>query len=360
MNRKIPVPRKNNKKLNRWVVVLVMIILILIGLDVRTGCSHVRQGSYASSSWEIVWPVIVSTLIAVFGTLVTSYVFLKDAMDRTIDEKPYYGKIIERYRQERIDWLIIYSILFVGISGYLILFQKAAGQGSEKYYDLFLYLGIVVVVVLLLGSLLFLYQCINIDKSIYKSAGKALDELELDIRELWERQDQQWGGFIDSYAGQREKDLQTFLEVEESGTGAGRLFSESKFVVKFSEWEKFILSFLDRSFGFQTGQTVEQRIAIAADYIDKLHVIPPKTAYYAKLLNVSYGRITIRNQKTRWGSYSSKGNLNFNCLLMLTPDEVVDYVVVHELCHRIEMNHFKAFWNLVESVLPDYSIGSSS
>lgn len=85
-----------------------------------------------------------------------------------------------------------------------------------------------------------------------------------------------------------------------------------------------------------------------------LEVIPPKTAHYAKLLNVSYGRITIRKQKTRWGSCSSKGNLNFNCLLMLAPDEVVDYVVVHELCHRIEMNHSRAFWNLVESILPDY------
>ena len=75
-----------------------------------------------------------------------------------------------------------------------------------------------------------------------------------------------------------------------------------------------------------------------------LKVISVKVKHYAGLMNVQYGRITIRNQKTRWGSCSSKGNLNFNCLLMLAPDEVVDYVVIHELCHLIEMNHSKAFW----------------
>lgn len=85
-----------------------------------------------------------------------------------------------------------------------------------------------------------------------------------------------------------------------------------------------------------------------------LKVIPEKVKYYARIMNVSYGRITIRNQKTRWGSCSAKGNLNFNCLLMLAPDEVVDYVVVHELCHLIEMNHSKAFWAQVEQVMPDY------
>ena len=61
-----------------------------------------------------------------------------------------------------------------------------------------------------------------------------------------------------------------------------------------------------------------------------LKVISVKVKHYAGLMNVQYGRITIRNQKTRWGSCSSKGNLNFNCLLMLAPDEVVDYVVIHE------------------------------
>ena len=82
--------------------------------------------------------------------------------------------------------------------------------------------------------------------------------------------------------------------------------------------------------------------------------IPERVRYYAEGLHVTYGRITIRNQKTRWGSCSSKGNLNFNCLLMLAPPEVLDYVVVHELCHRMEMNHSKRFWSLVETVLPDY------
>ena len=91
------------------------------------------------------------------------------------------------------------------------------------------------------------------------------------------------------------------------------------------------------------------------DLADKaLKYIPQRVEYFSKIVGVDYGRITIRNQRTRWGSCSSKGNLNFNCLLMLTPTEVIDYVVVHELCHRKEMNHSKNFWREVEKVLPDY------
>ncbi len=93
-----------------------------------------------------------------------------------------------------------------------------------------------------------------------------------------------------------------------------------------------------------------QQLADAA-----LQDIPQRVRKYAAIIGVTVGRITIRNQKTRWGSCSSKGNLNFNCLLMLCPEAVRDYVVVHELCHRKELNHSSRFWNEVVRVMPDYA-----
>lgn len=81
-----------------------------------------------------------------------------------------------------------------------------------------------------------------------------------------------------------------------------------------------------------------------------------RSTYFAPLVGVSFQRITVRCQKSKWGSCSGKGNLNFNCLLLLAPPEVLDYVVVHELCHRLEMNHSPRFWANVERVLPDYRV----
>lgn len=129
-----------------------------------------------------------------------------------------------------------------------------------------------------------------------------------------------------------------------------------KFVKAKSEWLKKHLqkqkevSTMAEEEGVFTREEIEKLVRLAKK------VIPEKVAYYARLMNVTYGRISIRKQKTRWGSCSREGNLNFNCLLMMVPSEVLDYVVVHELSHRIEMNHSKAFWEQVETVCPKYRI----
>lgn len=75
---------------------------------------------------------------------------------------------------------------------------------------------------------------------------------------------------------------------------------------------------------------------------------------YAPRIGVEFGRVAVRDQKTRWGSCSQKHNLNFNWKLIMAPPEALDYVVIHELCHLIEFNHSPRFWNLVKAQMPEY------
>lgn len=85
-----------------------------------------------------------------------------------------------------------------------------------------------------------------------------------------------------------------------------------------------------------------------------LEIILQGIKHYQIHFNVKPNKIKVKQQNKRWGSCSSKGNLNFNWRLSMAPIEVIDYVVVHEMCHLVHMNHSKEFWNLVESILPDY------
>ena len=79
-----------------------------------------------------------------------------------------------------------------------------------------------------------------------------------------------------------------------------------------------------------------------------------KVSQFNEFYNFAYNKISIKNQKTCWGSCSKKGNLNFNYKIALLPEELADYVVVHEICHLKEFNHSKSFWDLVSQTIPDY------
>ena len=87
-----------------------------------------------------------------------------------------------------------------------------------------------------------------------------------------------------------------------------------------------------------------------------LERIRQRIGVFQPVIGGEFGRVTVRDQRSRWGSCSSKHNLNFNWKLIMAPPQVLDYVVIHELCHLHEFNHSARFWRLVEGVMPDYEV----
>lgn len=95
------------------------------------------------------------------------------------------------------------------------------------------------------------------------------------------------------------------------------------------------------------------RAALAARALQRLR---QRIEFYHARIGGDFGRVTVRDQRSRWGSCSSRHNLNFNWKLIMAPPQVLDYVVIHELCHLHEFNHSPRFWARVESQMPDYAI----
>lgn len=162
------------------------------------------------------------------------------------------------------------------------------------------------------------------DYAVVRSGRKTVSLVfsagEFTVRAPWLMKDREIAAFVESHVSWMKKQLEKYSASCETAQHAEKLTEEE------------IRALADRA----------------------LEYIPKRAEYYAPLVGVEYGRITIRNQKTKWGSCSAKGNLNFNCLLMLAPPEVTDAIVVHELCHLKFMNHSADFYSEVKRVYPDY------
>lgn len=151
------------------------------------------------------------------------------------------------------------------------------------------------------------------------------------------------------------------LEVRPDGTVLARIparLSDRELKAFIEKQQDWILKKVD-----QVKKRADARTKIKVPSVDALSdaeiqkikdKIADRVKYYCAVMQVTVGRITIRNQKTRWGSCSSAGNVNFNYQLYYLPDELLDYVVVHELAHRRHMNHSKEFWLEVARYCPDY------
>jgi len=128
--------------------------------------------------------------------------------------------------------------------------------------------------------------------------------------------------------------------------------STEKFIKQKSDW---ILSKLEHFKKFKNNPLfINDKNEFLKNKEKALNFILERIDLYNKIYKFDFNRISVRNQKTRWGSCSRKKNLNFNYKILFLSKEAADYIVVHELCHLREMNHSIRFWNLVAETIPNY------
>jgi len=135
-------------------------------------------------------------------------------------------------------------------------------------------------------------------------------------------------------------------------------FLNSNFVDQFikdkSDW------ILQKIRNFSNAENKQVPLLTRRDYLNNRErareLIKERLEYFNAYYKFEYGRVNIRDQKSRWGSCSRQGNLNFNYRLLFLNSAVRDYVIVHELCHLKEFNHSSRFWELVSRQTPDYKI----
>ena len=115
-----------------------------------------------------------------------------------------------------------------------------------------------------------------------------------------------------------------------------------------------------KMFFFKRHRIVKPRTKLSReDYLkfknEARQFVEERVGHFSKMYSFEFNRISIRNQRTRWGSCSEKGNLNFNYRILFLPPHISDYLIAHEICHLKELNHSRKFWNLVGEIIPDYS-----
>ena len=125
-----------------------------------------------------------------------------------------------------------------------------------------------------------------------------------------------------------------------------------RFIIEKTEW---VINKIAKFKDVPKRTPLKERRRHYKEYKEKARVlVENRLEYFNQFYNFKYNNICIRNQKTRWGSCSKKGNLNFNYKIALLPEKHADYIVVHELCHLGQFNHSSKFWDLVAKCVPDY------
>lgn len=222
------------------------------------------------------WPLLITLIATMLGSLITSYVFLKEALDRTSDEKTYYSVVIREYREKTMRSLWLYMLTSLALMGIVICLYSMFYFMHIRSRDEVRIILILSYGVCMIGSAWFLNKCIDIDRGLHKTADKLLKIEIAEARKLLaEVKDKRVYMLLDSPADESFEELigritggsestEAWLQIEDE-TAAGSI-SKKKFINRFSEWEKILFCLAENGEGFLHRQSMTERVRFAVEH----------------------------------------------------------------------------------------------
>ncbi|MFQ7309348.1 MAG: pentapeptide repeat-containing protein [Mediterraneibacter sp.] len=222
------------------------------------------------------WPLLITLIATMLGSLITSYVFLKEALDRTSDEKTYYSVVIREYREKTMRSLWLYMLTSLALMGIVICLYSMFYFMHIRSRDEVRIILILSYGVCMIGSAWFLNKCIDIDRGLHKTADKLLKIQIAEARELLvtlqQKRDQMlrassvnesFDELIDRITSGTES-TEAWLQIEDE-TEKSRI-NKKKFINRFSEWEKILFCLAENGEGFLHRQSMAERVRFAVEH----------------------------------------------------------------------------------------------
>lgn len=222
------------------------------------------------------WPLLITLIATMLGSLITSYVFLKEALDRTSDEKTYYSVVIREYREKTMRSLWLYMLTSLALMGIVICLYSMFYFMHIRSRDEVRIILILSYGVCMIGSAWFLNKCIDIDRGLHKTADKLLKIQIAEARELldtlkqkrdqmlWESSvNESFNELIDQITSGAES-TEAWLQIEDE-TEKSRI-NKKKFINRFSEWEKILFCLAENGEGFLHRQSLAERVRFAVEH----------------------------------------------------------------------------------------------
>lgn len=270
---------QTDKKRSKLKATVAIIVIFAVAVAVIFLISEEQFGEISTvydDQRSTLWPLLITLIATMLGSLITSYVFLKEALDRTSDEKTYYSVVIREYREKTMRSLWLYMLMSLSLMGIVICLYSMFYFMHIRSRDEVRIILILSYGVCMIGSAWFLNKCIDIDRGLHKTADKLLKIQIAEARELldtlkqkrdqmlWESSaNESFDELIDRITSEAES-TEAWLQIEDE-TEKSRI-NKKKFINRFSEWEKILFCLAENGEGFLHRQSMAERVRFAVEH----------------------------------------------------------------------------------------------